>query len=313
MLKTKESVKVFILSLILMLSFSNVSFAEEIFISESYSYVLKENEVIRDAEDKAINMALRKVFVTLGARIKSYTTVINKILAEDKIERFSSATAKIQKKVIEPGFDQHNRLVINVSIEAIIDTADIDKWEELERKEQERGFDSNDIVVMDIGKEFNWQDEHMSNDFKKFKDEVEKAFFDGTFYEALNNDMERANTLAKYLLDANYNLGCLFKGDIAYIQGDVSSAVKYWKQAMFNEINLTAVNRMICYYFNKKNYNEAKRLMMIEANQLAWSDNWYTEDNGIRIFNDEYRDMTIDLRNCILLNLEYPPERMFRR
>lgn len=313
MLKIKESIKVFILSLILMSSFPNVSFAEEIFISESYSYALKENEVIRDAEDKAINMALRKVFVTLVSKIKSYTTVIDKVLAEDKIERFSSATAKIQKKVIEPGFDQYNRLVINVSIETIIDTADIDKWEELERKEQERGFDSNDIVVMDIGKEFNWQDEHMSDGFKKFKDEIEKAFFDGTFYEALNNDMEKANTLAKYLFDANYNLGCLFKGDIAYIQGDISSAVKYWKQAMFNEINLTAVNRMICYYFNKKNYNEAKRLMMIEANQLAWSDNWYTEDNGIRIFNDEYKDMTIDLRNCILLNLEYPSERMFRR
>lgn len=313
MANIKESIKVSILSFLLMLSFSKVSFAEEVFISESYSYALQENEVIRDAEDKAINMALRKVFVTLGSKIKSYTTVIDKVLAEDKIERFSSAIAKIQKKVIEPGFDQYNRLVINVSVEAIIDTADIDKWEELERKEQERGFDSNDIVVMDLGKDFNWKYKNIP-DFEKFHDEITKAFFDGTFYKALNEDMEKANTLAGYLLDANYSLGCLFKGDMAYIKGDVNSAVKYWRQAMFNNYSLTAINRMICYYFNKRDYKEAKRLMMIEEDtDIYMYDNWYHNDNGMRIFSEQYEGTTIDLRNCILQGLEYPAERMFRR
>ena len=313
MLKIKELIKVSILSFMLMLSSSRISFAEEIFISESYSYALQENEVIRDAEDKAINLALRKVLVTLGSRIKSYTTVIDKVLAEDKIERFSSATAKIQKKVIEPGFDQYNRLVINVSIEAIIDTADIDKWEELERKEQEKGFSSDDIVVMDPGSEHNWKRENMSEDFKKFEEETEKAYFDGTFSEALNTDIEKASTLAGYLVDANYSLGCLYKGDVAYIRGDIKSAIKYWRQAMFDSYNLAAVNRIICYHFNKRNYDEAKRLMMSEANQLPWYDNWYTEDNGIRIFDEEYKDMTIDIKSYILSGKEYPSERMFRR
>lgn len=313
MLKIKELIKVSILSLMLMLTISNVSSAEEVFISESYSYALQENEVIRDAEDKAVNLALRKVFVTLGSKIKSYTTVINKVLAEDKIERFSSATAKIQKKVIEPGFDQYNRLVINVSIEAIIDTADIDKWEELERKEQERGFDSNDIVVMNLGKNSNWKREHIP-DFEKFHDEVTKAFFDGTFYEALNNDMEKANVLSGYLLDANYSLGCLFKGDIAYVQGDISLAIKYWRQAMYDKYSLTANNRLICYYFNKGDYEEAKKLMMIEEDyDIYIYDNWYHRDNGMRIFEDQYIGTTIDLRSCILQGLEYPPERLFRR
>lgn len=313
MLKIKELIKVIILSLMLMLTISNVSSAEEIFISESYSYALQENEVIRDAEDKAINLALRKVFVTLGSKIKSYTTVIDKVLAEDKIERFSSATAKIQKKIIEPGFDQYNRLVINVSIEAIIDTADIDKWEELEIKEQERGFDSNDIVVMDLGKDLNWKYKNIP-DFEKFHDEITKAFFDGTYYEVLNNDLEKANVLAGYLLDANYNLGCLYKGDIAYIRGDINSSIKYWKQAMYNYYTLTAVNRIICYYFNKKNYNEAKKLMLIEKDEDVYGyNNWYHMDNGMRIFDDQYEGMTIDMRSYILSGEDYPSERMFRR
>ena len=161
MKRIKDLIRVNTLCLILMFLLSSVSYAEDIFISESHSYALQENEVIRDAEDKAINLALRKVIVTLGSRIKSYTTVINKVLAEDKIERFSSATVKIQKKVIEPSLSQDGRLMINVSIEAIINTDDIAKWEELDRKEQEKGFSSGDIIVMDPGSEHNWKRENM--------------------------------------------------------------------------------------------------------------------------------------------------------
>lgn len=111
--------------------------AEKITVTATGQYLISKNEKISDGEAFALKEALRSAVETVAVRVTSYTKVVNSVLEEDIVETFASSVVKIKDKQVKPVIEGDN-IVIKVTIVAVVDTADIERWEppDLEKQRQ---------------------------------------------------------------------------------------------------------------------------------------------------------------------------------
>ena len=102
--------------------------AESFLVEATGYHTVSRNESINIAEDSAVNDALKFCCEQVGVRISAYSKVINKVLAEDTVERFSSSVVKIREKNLSKRI-VNDEIQVVAHVKAIVNTDDLEKWE----------------------------------------------------------------------------------------------------------------------------------------------------------------------------------------
>lgn len=125
-----------VIALLLLLNFNTVS-AEKFLVEATGEHLMSRNEKLDEAEELALHDALRNCCQQVGVHITAYTSVINNMVAEDRIETFSSNVVKVKKKSYDRKIE-HNEIVVVATVQAIVDTADLEKWQPPDREMQRK-------------------------------------------------------------------------------------------------------------------------------------------------------------------------------
>jgi hypothetical protein len=154
----------FLLGLMLVLFASSAS-AEEFVIEADGYHTVSRKETIMEAEDAAVNDALRWAVEQVGVRISAYSEVVNKVLKEDTVQRFASSVVKIREKTITPRV-MNDDYRIYAHVVCTVNTDDLDKWEPPDVERQRR-------LENDLRAERE-RNEKLNNDLKTYKDFAEE-------------------------------------------------------------------------------------------------------------------------------------------
>lgn len=127
---------ILMLGLILTLFTSSVS-AEEFIIEADGYHTVSRKETILEAEEAAVNDALRWAVEQIGVRISAYSEVVNKVLKEDTVQRFASSVVKIREKTLTPKV-MNDDYRIYAHVVCVVNTDDLDRWEPPDVERQRR-------------------------------------------------------------------------------------------------------------------------------------------------------------------------------
>lgn len=128
----------FKLFIILLLLFNcSIASAEKFLVEATGEHLMSRNEKLDEAEELALHDALRNCCQQVGVHITAYTTVINNMVSEDRIDVFSSNVVKIKKKTYDRKIE-HNEIIVTATVQAIVDTADLEKWQPPDREMQQK-------------------------------------------------------------------------------------------------------------------------------------------------------------------------------
>ena len=123
--------------LALTLSIFSTASAEEFTIEADGYHTLSRKETILEAEEAAVNDALRWAVEQIGVRISAYSEVVNKVLKEDTVQRFASSVVKIKEKTLTPKV-MNDDYRIYAHVVCVVNTDDLDRWEPPDVERQRR-------------------------------------------------------------------------------------------------------------------------------------------------------------------------------
>jgi len=101
-------------------------FAEQVYVEITGQHTLSKEETWSQAEDYAVNNALKKAIEKVGVRIDSYTEVQDKVLVYDAVQRIASAIVTIQDKQLTPVFT-NGTFTIHAEVKCTVNTDGLDK------------------------------------------------------------------------------------------------------------------------------------------------------------------------------------------
>ena len=215
---------ILMLGLILTLFTSSTS-AEEFIIEADGYHTLSRKETILEAEEAAVNDALRWAVEQIGVRISAYSEVVNKVLKEDTVQRFASSVVKIKEKTLTPKV-MNDDYRIYAHVVCVVNTDDLDRWEppDVERQrrleeDKKRLEEENKKLTHKLTKKFDFDEKKkIIAQFEQAKRENKaKEFYDKyviTIRDKYYNDYE-AHELV---------------GDIAYeVQDYIVASIEYEK------------------------------------------------------------------------------------
>lgn len=164
----------FILAFVLW-SLVSTCYAEEFIINAEGYHTVSRNETIEEARQIAIKDAIRWGIEQIGIRVKSYTEVIDKVLVEDKVERFLSEVVETKDERTTLKVNGDNIEII-ANVTCIINREKLDAWNPEEDE--------------DIKKIKNTED-YLTDDGEKVKMIIEYEYEDDDYYREKGEEMRK--------------------------------------------------------------------------------------------------------------------------
>ena len=100
--------------------------AEQVYVETTGQHTLSKEETWAQAEDYAVNNALKKAIEKVGVRIDSYTEVQDRVLVHDVVQRIASAIVTIQDKQLTPVLT-NGTFMIHAEVKCTVNTDSLDK------------------------------------------------------------------------------------------------------------------------------------------------------------------------------------------
>jgi len=122
------TIKYFINLFLIILLLSGTASAEQFIIEADGYHTASRKESISFAEKAATDDALKWAVEQIGIRISAYSEVVNKVIKNNEVERFSSSVIDIKNvsftpKVVEDDYRIYAHVI------CVVDTSELDKWE----------------------------------------------------------------------------------------------------------------------------------------------------------------------------------------
>ena len=212
---------ILMLGLILTLFTNSVS-AEEFIIEADGYHTVSRKETILEAEEAAVNDALRWAVEQIGVRISAYSEVVNKVLKEDTVQRFASSVVKIREKTLTPKV-MNDDYRIYAHVVCVVNTDDLDRWEppDVERQrrleeDKKRLEAENEKLANKVARKLSYDDfKSIEKEFKQAKENNKlKEFRDK--YGPISSEYDSDSRIHKILGDAEVELGYYFEAIVSY-------------------------------------------------------------------------------------------------
>lgn len=256
--------------LVLTLSIFSTASAEEFMIEADGYHTLSRKETILEAEEAAVNDALRWAVEQIGVRISAYSEVVNKVLKEDTVQRFASSVVKIKEKTLTPKV-MNDDYRIYAHVICVVNTDDLDRWEPPDVERQRR----------------------LEEDKKRLEKQVNEAEWDkqiAIWTMMDDRDMEANKVYLEYCemaydakhgtyknIDKDKALRHLKAGDELLREKEYHDAIREYKMSFVsNPLNPIPAYRIAAIYWNMHDYVMAS--WMIDSTGNCTTHKWFDED-----------------------------------
>lgn len=251
---------ILMLGLILTLFTSSVS-AEEFIIEADGYHTVSRKETILEAEEAAVNDALRWAVEQIGVRISAYSEVVNKVLKEDTVQRFASSVVKIKEKTLTPKV-MNDDYRIYAHVVCVVNTDDLDRWEPPDVERQRR----------------------LEEDKKRLEKERDDRELELWYYranavaqegvEVMNENYSNRHKVETVKGNPTVAKQHLQKADSLLREGKMNDAIKEYQVAWeANPKDAIPMYRIAAILWNNKNYFRFYHI--VDATEKCNNNDWY--------------------------------------